>query len=313
MSEIAVIPYKRIDVRSLGDFFHEIKSIHKKEDESLYFRGHSKSTYKLEPSVFRTPILAANENKLLLSIMAESPKEFAEDKFTFDKLVRAQHYGIKTRVLDLTSNPLVALYFACSHNPKEPGEVICLQTNTEKVKFFNSDVVSCLSNLCYLTTLERQEIAALLNRLFQKYNFTREELKEIIEAERVDRGAKWESLISDFNAERVVRRLIQFIREEKPHFEPRLDPIDLYKRIIVLPKKNNLRITAQRGAFVIFGFNQFIPDQIPGLTRTHFVIDSSEKESIVADLDLMGISEHTVYPELDRLAKGISERYSVGP
>jgi len=35
-----------------------------------------------------------------------------------------QHYGIPTRLLDITSNPLVALFFACIEFPKVDGEVI---------------------------------------------------------------------------------------------------------------------------------------------------------------------------------------------
>lgn len=39
------------------------------------------------------------------------PNEFLGNRF--DSLVKMQHFGMPTRLLDTTTNPLVALYFAC--------------------------------------------------------------------------------------------------------------------------------------------------------------------------------------------------------
>jgi len=51
-------------------------------------------------------------------------KQFLVDEWEW--LVWAQHYGMKTRLLDWTSNPLTALWFACSNVYKTEIRFFCL-------------------------------------------------------------------------------------------------------------------------------------------------------------------------------------------
>ncbi|MFN2767667.1 FRG domain-containing protein, partial [Escherichia coli] len=98
--------------------------------------------------------------QIFSELMVESPIEFNDDRLMFDKLVRAQHYGLPTRLLDVSLNPLVALYFAYNeeiqHNAN--GVVHLLDFAKNRVRFSDSDTISLISNLARLTDAEKLEI-----------------------------------------------------------------------------------------------------------------------------------------------------------
>jgi hypothetical protein len=111
------------------------------------YRGHPDKSYLLQPSIFRQPEHRRVEKDILRELIAIQPTEFREDKTSFEQLVRMQHYGLPTRLLDLTYNPLVGLYFACWKHPKKDGDFIRLALRKASVRYFDSDTVSCVANL----------------------------------------------------------------------------------------------------------------------------------------------------------------------
>lgn len=79
------------------------------DDKEYLFRGHSNSEYLIQPSIFR--INNATEHDIYSYIMTEHYDVFKGMK-PLEVLSKMQHVGVATRLLDLTQNPLVGLFFA---------------------------------------------------------------------------------------------------------------------------------------------------------------------------------------------------------
>lgn len=112
----------------------------KSYQKELYFRGQAYSNWLLRPSIARTEQLLKNENDLFHKILALKPNDFKNDQTDYERLITMQHYGLPTRLLDVTRNPLVGLYFACSNllRKDEDGLVYIFEEN-EKNVFLNPD------------------------------------------------------------------------------------------------------------------------------------------------------------------------------
>ena len=112
----------------------------KSNQKELYFRGQAYSNWLLRPSIARTEALLKNENDLFHKILALKPNDFKNDQTDYERLITMQHYGLPTRLLDVTRNPLVGLYFACSNLDRkyEDGLVYMFEENDDNI-FLNPD------------------------------------------------------------------------------------------------------------------------------------------------------------------------------
>ena len=107
------------EISTLADYVRIVSSYNNK---ILLFRGQSDKDYHLIPYVGRNPKFLINEEQMFLEFKRYYYL-YANNRpqTNIDLLFLAQHYGIPTRLLDWSYNPLVALYFACCSDSTKDG------------------------------------------------------------------------------------------------------------------------------------------------------------------------------------------------
>ena len=83
------------------------------------YRGHSDSNYQCIPSINRTEDFKNKEHVFYHELLTKCPDEFTNINGHLDILSKMQHYGLPTRLLDITANPLIATFFAGEDNSEE--------------------------------------------------------------------------------------------------------------------------------------------------------------------------------------------------
>jgi FRG domain len=268
-----------IEVTTLIDFITNVTKFAGENNDLKCYRGQKNKAWRNAPGIYR-PVLknfSKNEKLAIRDLISIHPEEFLTDHTMFDRLVRMQHYGLPTRLLDVSLNPLIALYFATES--KTVGVVTAFSMPNDQVKYYDSDSVSCIANLANLDQEEKNEI------INSGVNITR----------------------IDFNKLDASRKLCQFIRAEKSYFENQIRKDDLFRPYYVHPKMSNRRISAQAGGFIIFGLKK--PNTTEIKKKQRFIIPIRYKEEIRKSLKLLGVTASTLFPELDRAAAGIKEKY----
>jgi len=127
-----------IIIKSFEDFHNAIK---KYSGKNIIFRGVSDISYDLIPKlgrlIYNSNIDVYKEEQIMLRLFKEQSLPYL--KFTpsneWEWLALAQHHGLPTRLLDWTTNPLVAAYFAVEKEHNGDSAVYVYEKN----KFVNTN------------------------------------------------------------------------------------------------------------------------------------------------------------------------------
>ena len=281
---------KNTAIRSVSDLIGLCDDLRKQTADSafrFYFRGEVRS-WKLRPSVLRSLWLRKAEGRMLTELMTRRPHDFGDVELAVEQWVLAQHHGLKTRFLDVTRNPLVALFFACeaSHGIDADSRLHVFAVPPALVKPYDSDSISIVAN-------------------FAKLSFG--EQSTLLGKRRENTGSY----------ERAMGKLYHLIGLEKPHFRERIDPRDLFRVFVVEPRNSFERINAQAGAFFLSAFHERFeqgiisryPCRTPVYEHFTWTIPNAAKPKIIDELKMLNITRDALFASLTEAARAITAQH----
>lgn len=265
----------------------------KKEQDALgltshqwFFRGQKDSAWSIVPNAFRDDKLK-NEYAVIQSAIRQNPFEF-RSLSEFETLTKLQHYGLGTRVLDVTLNPLVALYFAT-----EPAVSYELgkdkrykQVEKDGIVFSIHSPWHALNELCV-------RIAMVIPFIDLDDSYTVASLLEHLKGHQVITDSEYGLLEQD-----DYKLFIEYIQ----------------KSYFIVSTHSNERLIRQSGAFVLPTAlkidNSTVPVGNKSIQKAYLslngefssetlIIPSKYKAQIREELDFFNINEATMFPELE--------------
>lgn len=293
-----------MDIDNLSSYIQEIRSLSDKHigpyrmwPSELLFRGQSDKNSQLLPYVARgkdtpTQVTIFNQERNLIEMAkCKHPDIFRDDMKPVELLALLQHYGIPTRLLDLTENALVALYFACCSKPEIDGEVFVFLN--KNIHVYSTPMINAIADTYRLTRGATYYLEHFFKAAYNQPYFV--EHRHIFE------------ICNDENY------AVKWIEEHCSQ------PLFVYAPV------HTLRQQLQQGRFLLFpnriidnylesGKKAFetIIDPLPkgdSCIVQRFIIKGCAKKEMLKDLEVCGICEATLFADsVDTVCKGIVDR-----
>lgn len=251
---------------------------------TFLYRGLSDKSYNLLPGLLRkqtdiydednnysvensTYLAFGKERDILQAFIQEASSIISLPSSDLSRWAEyAQHYGVPTRLLDWSSNPLVALYFACRDKKDKVGCVWLLHSkNYERIPIADHP----------LPNMTRREIVA-----------------QIIEGSE---DFIYPLVYTPFYVDTRMSAQSSYFMVWGAKNEPFEKMFSEEKFCMRLPETDN-------------GIRSFGTHEVEALLFC-FLVHADTKQTILRELDTIGINEKTLFPGLDGIGRYVERRY----
>lgn len=272
----------------LYDYAYRIKSVQDSRnpdanEQAFFYRGVNNASYLIAPGIYRKGE-KHDENFYFNEISVRCPQIF-RTLTNVEKLTYMQHYGCPTRLLDITTNPLVALYFACVGEDDSNGTVYIFSVNKRDVRYAGSDRVQMLATLAEFRASEQERLWCAAYESVMEDKFPQSSRSKYKEKE--------------------LEQYYHAIKRHNSAFEREIIPLDLLTPQFVQPNKDNPRILKQDGAFIISGLDASDKESDNKMRKflvKEIVIPKESKGQLRKELEYVGINQASLFPEVDKVA-----------